>query len=160
MAGAGDEQATGNGADQDRHEGSALHQRVAGGEFADRELVRQHRVFHRAEQGGDDAEQAEGYEQQRNRMQEEAAGGEGGGENLGELQPSCDDRFDVFVGKLAAEAGQDEKRKDEDGARDRHQRIAVARYGAVEQDDDERVLEDVIVECRAELGPEQRREAA
>ena len=36
-------------------------------------------------------------------MQEEAAGGEGGGEDLGELQPPCDDRFDVFVGKLAAE---------------------------------------------------------
>jgi hypothetical protein len=93
-------------------------------------------------------------------MQEEAAGGEGGCENLGELQPPCDDRFDIFVGKLAAEARQDEKRKDEDRARDRHQRIAVARDGAVEQDDDERVFENVIVECRAELGPEQRREAA
>jgi hypothetical protein len=61
MAGAGDEQPAGNRADQDRREGSTLHQRVASGEFADRELVRQHRVFHRAEQGRDDAEQAEGY---------------------------------------------------------------------------------------------------
>ena len=93
-------------------------------------------------------------------MQEEAAGGESGGENLGELQPPCDDRFDVFVGKLAAEARQDEKGKDKDRARDRHQCIAVACDGAIEQDDDERILEDVIVECGAELGPEQRREAA
>ncbi len=121
MAGTGDEQAAGDGADQDRHEGSTLHQRVAGREFADGELVRQHRVFHRTEQGGDHAEQAEGDEEQRNRMQEEAAGGEGGGENLGELQPPGDDRFDIFVGKLAAEARQDEKGKDEDRARDRHQ---------------------------------------
>jgi hypothetical protein len=62
MAGTGDEQAAGNGADQNRHEGRAFHQRVAGREFANGELVRQHRVFHWAEQGGDDAEQAEGYE--------------------------------------------------------------------------------------------------
>ena len=109
MAGAGDEQAAGDGADQDRHEGSTLHQRVAGREFANGELVGKYRVFHRAEQRGDHAEQAEGDEQQRNGMQEEAAGGEGGGENLGEFQPSCDDRFDIFVRQLAAEARQDEE---------------------------------------------------
>ena len=45
-----------------------------------------HRVFHRAEQRGDHAEQAKRDEQQRDRMQEEAGGREGGGENLGEFQ--------------------------------------------------------------------------
>ena len=35
--------------------------------------------------------------------------------------------LDVFVGELAAERRQDEERKDEDRAGDRHQRIAVRR---------------------------------
>ena len=50
------------------------------------------RVFHRAEQRRDDAEQAERDEQQRHRMQEEAGGGKAGGEDLGEFQPPRDDR--------------------------------------------------------------------
>jgi hypothetical protein len=49
--------------------------------------------------------------------------------------------------------------EDEDGAGDRHQRVAVAGCGAVEQDDDECVLEHVVIEGREELRPEQRREA-
>ena len=70
---------------------------------------------------------AERHEQQRDRVQEEAGGGKAGGEDLGEFQPPRDDRFDVFVGELAAERRQDEEGKDEDRARDRHQRIALLR---------------------------------
>ncbi len=50
---------------------------VAGCELTELELVRQHGVFHRAEQGGDGAEQRERREQQRHRVQEEAGGGKG-----------------------------------------------------------------------------------
>ena len=92
MRGAGDEQAAGDGADQDRHEGRAFDKRVAGGEFGNLELVGQDRVFHRAEQSGDHAEQRERHEQQRDRMQEEAGGGKAGGKYFGELQASRDDR--------------------------------------------------------------------
>ena len=56
------------------------------------ELVGQHRVFHRAEQRRDDAEQRQRHEQQRDRMQEEAGGRKAGGEDLGEFQPPRDDR--------------------------------------------------------------------
>ena len=88
------------------------------------ELVGQDGVFHRAEQRGDDAEQAERHEQQRDRMQEEAGGRKAGGEYLGELQPPRDGHLDVFVGQFAAEGRQNEKRKDEDRAGERHQRVA------------------------------------
>ena len=124
------------------------------------ELVRQHRVFHGAEQGGDDAEQRERCEQQRHRMEEEAGSGKGRSKNLREFQPPCDDGFDVFVGELAAEPGQDEIGEDEHGACDCHQGIAMVGRGAVKQDDDECVLEHVVIERREELRPEQRREAA
>ena len=159
--GAGDELAAGDGADQDRHEGRAFDQRVAGRELADRELVRQHRVFHRAEQGGDDAEQR--------RARRTAAA-----PNAGRSRPAAKAaaKISANFSRLATtdltylsassppRPGQDEEGKDEDRARDRHQRIAVAGRGAVEQDDDERVLEHVVVERREELRPEQRREAA
>ena len=137
-----------------------LHQRVAGRKLADRELVRQHRVLYRSEQRRDDAEQSEGDKQKRHRMQEEAERGKTGCEDFGELQPPRDHRLHIFVGEFAAEARKDEEGKDEDRQRNRHQRITMRGGRAVEQDDDERVLEYVVVECRAELGPEQRREAA
>ena len=43
------------------------------------------------------------------------------------FKPPRDDRLDVFVGELAAEPRQDEEGEDEDGACDRHQRVAVRR---------------------------------
>ena len=79
-------------------------------------------------------------------MQEEAAGRERGGKYLGEFQPPRDDRLDEFVGEFAAQPRKDEEGKDEDRARNRHQRIPVAFGCAVQQHDDERVLQDVIVE--------------
>ena len=160
MSGAGHELAAGHSAEQDGHEGRAFDQRVAGRELAELELVRQHGVFHGAEQRGDHAEQGERCEQQRHRVQEEPGGGKASGEDLGEFEPPCDDGLDVFVGELAAEPGQDEIGEDEDGARDRHQRIAVAGHSTIKQDDDERVLEHVVIERREELRPEQRRKAA
>ncbi|MGX1052693.1 hypothetical protein AB7M74_003645 [Bradyrhizobium japonicum] len=60
----------------------------------------------------------------------------------------------------AAEPRQDEIGEDEDGACDRHQRVAVTGCGTVKQNDDECVLEHVVIERREKLRPEQRREAA
>ncbi|MGY3465094.1 hypothetical protein ACVW0I_001965 [Bradyrhizobium sp. LM6.11] len=79
---------------------------------------------------------------------------------LGEFEPPRDDGFDVFVGELPAEPGQDEIGEDEDGACDRHQRISVAGRDTVKQDDDECVLEHVVIQRREELRPEQGRKAA
>ncbi|MGY4368133.1 hypothetical protein ACVW1A_004198 [Bradyrhizobium sp. LB1.3] len=104
--------------------------------------------------------QCERCEQQRHRMQQEAGGGKARSEDLGEFEPPRDDGFDVFVGELPAEPGQNEIGEDEDGARDRHQRISVAGRDTVKQDDDECVLEHVVVQRREELRPEQRRKAA
>ena len=57
---------------EDGEEGRAFDQRVAGGQLGGLELLRQHAVFHRPEQRGDDAEQPERHEQDRHRVQEEA----------------------------------------------------------------------------------------
>ena len=93
-------------------------------------------------------------------MQEETGCRERSRKDLHEFQPPRDNAFDKFVGEFAAEAGEDKERKDEDCTRHGHQRVGMSRDRAVEQDDDERVLEDIIVERRAELRPEQRRKAA
>ena len=160
MGGARDQLAASDRADQNGHEGRAFDQRIAGGELADRQLVRQHGVFHRSEQCRDDAEHAQRDKQQRDRMQEEAKRGKPGGEDLCELQPARHDSLDVSVGQLATEPGQDEEGKDEDRSSHRHQRIPMRCDRAVEQHDDQRVLQDVVVQRRGELRPEQRSKPA
>ena len=74
-----------------------------------------------------DAEEEERHEQDRNRVQREAGDGERGGADLGELQPLRDDRLVEAVGELAAEAREEEERRDEDGAGERDQRLGVRR---------------------------------
>ena len=49
-----------NGAKQDRQEGATLDERIAGRQFLEGEMIRKEAIFHRAEQGRDDAEQDRG----------------------------------------------------------------------------------------------------
>ena len=66
----------------------------------------------------------------------------------------------LLFGYLAAERGEEEIRRDEDRARDRHQRGGMRLAQPAEQDQkDQRGLEEIIVEGREELAPEQGREA-
>ena len=93
-------------------------------------------------------------------MQPEPDDGEAGGADLGKLQTPRQDGHVVAVGKLAADAGEEEERADEYRAGERHQRLGVRTRDLEQDQKDERVLEEVVVEGREELAPEQRREAA
>ena len=82
-----------------------------------------------------------------------------GDADFDELEPLRHDRLVEAVGELAAERGQEEIGRDEDRGRQRDQRLRI-RAADLEQDqEDERILEKVVAECRKELAPEQRREA-
>ncbi len=148
-----------DGPEQDRQEGAALDERIAGRQLLRRKMIRQEAVFHRAEQGRDDAEQDEGYEQQRQRAEQEADDGEQGCRDLDELQALRHESLVVAVGPLAAEPGQEQGRGHEEGACHRDQDVARAAADLEQDEKDKRIFEDVVVEGREELAPEERREA-
>ena len=149
-----------DGAEQDRHEGRAFDQRVAGGQFFLLEVVRQDAVLDRAEQRRDHAEQKQRREQDRDRVQPEADDAEAATPISASFTHLRDDRLVEAVGDLAAQPRQEEERADEHRRRQRHQRLAVTDARREQDQEHQRVLEEVVVEGREELAPEQRREAA
>jgi hypothetical protein len=153
-------QAARDGAEQDRDEGRTLDQRVAGRQFLTLQMVGQDAVFDRPEQGRDHAEQAERDEQHRHGMQDEAEDSDRRCANLGELQPLRHYRLVEAVGHLAADAREQEEGRNEEPARQRHQRLAMRAGELVQDDEDQRVLEEIVVEGGEELRPEQRGEAS
>ncbi len=148
-----------DGAEQDGDEGRAFDQRIAGGKFRAGEVVGQDAVFDRTEQRGDDAEQEQGDEQQRHRMQAEAEDGDDGDADLRELEPLRHHRLVVAVGELAAERGKEEVGRDEDRGGERDQRVCVRAADMKQNQENQRVLEEIVAERREKLGPEQGREA-
>src|SRR6185503_797385 len=138
--------------------GRALDQRVGGRQFLARQMIGQDAVFERPEQRRQHAEAGERREQNRQRGARIADDGDGGDEDLGELQPLRHARLVVAVGEFAAERRQEKERRDEYRARQRDQRLGVGT--PAEQDEkDQRGFEKIIVECREELAGKQRRKA-
>ena len=80
--------------------------------------------------------------------------------DLGELEPLRHHRLVVAVGELAAERRQEEVRRDEDRGRERDQRLGPGPADLEQDQEDQRVLEEIVAECREELAPEQGREAS
>jgi hypothetical protein len=121
-------------------------------------MVGQNAVFDRAEQRSDHAETGQSNEQNNQRMGHEADHRHRGDGDLDELQALRHDRLVVSVGDLAAERGEEEVRRDEDRAGKRDQRLAFR--SDMEQDQEyDRVFQEVVVKGGKELTPEQRREA-
>ena len=101
-----------DGAEQDRHEGRGLDQRIAGGQFLARQMVGQDAVLDRAEQRRDHAEQEQRDEQDRStECEPEADDRDRGDRDLGELDALRHQRLVEAVGHLAAEPGQEEERR-------------------------------------------------
>ena len=150
-------------AEQDGEERRAFDERVAGGQFLAGEMIGEDAVFDRPEERGDHAEEQHGEEEHRDGMKGEARDRHGRGADLGEFQALRYQRLVVAVGDLTADAGEKEEGDDEERARQRHQHAGVRRVGAgadaEEEKEDQRVLQEVVVEGRKELRPEQRREA-
>ena len=80
--------------------------------------------------------------------------------DLDEFQPLRDHRLVEAVGDLAAERRQEEIGRDEHRAGERDQRIGRAAVDVGQDQEDQRVLQEIVVERREELAPEQRRETA
>ena len=113
-----------DGAEQDRDEGRALDQRVAGRKLGAGEMVGQDAVFDRPEQRRDHAEQEQRDEQDHDRgfvvpamMQPESGDGDQRHADLRKLQALRDQGLVVAVGQLAAERREEEVGRDEDGRR-------------------------------------------
>src|SRR5208337_3786859 len=109
----------------------------------------------RTKQGGNDPEQEQHDEQERHGMQDKAEHGYERNPDLGKFEPLRHGCLVVTIGKLSAERGEEEIRRDEDCGGQRDQCFGV-RAADVEQDKkDQRILEEIIAECREELAPEQ-----
>src|SRR5215471_20167500 len=92
-------------------------------------------------------------------MRREARDREANDENLGQLEVARHDRFVEAVGELAAQPRQDEKRRNEDRERERVQRGRALATNMEDDEEPQRVLEEIVVERREELAPEQGRKA-
>jgi hypothetical protein len=132
-------------------------------------MIGQNAVFDRAEQRADHAEPEQGNEQndQRNDrwltgifagMDHKTKDRDRGDADLDEFQTPCHHRLVVAVSDLAAERRQEEVRRDEDRTRERNERLAAGPHMEQDQEDD-RVLQEVVVEGGEKLAPEQWREA-
>ena len=161
--------AAGDDAEQDGEEGRAFDERVAGRQFAGFQLVGENAVFDRAKQRGDDAKAEQGGVEQRQRIcrprvgqgaAPEAGGGDHLDENLGEFQAPGYQRLVIGVGNLAAGRGEENRGQDEQPKRDGDQRPGLF-LAQLEQDDHrQHVADEIVIEGREKLGPEQRGETA
>ncbi|CDX61376.1 hypothetical protein MPL1032_390012 [Mesorhizobium plurifarium] len=155
----GGNDAPGDGAAEDRREGGRLDPGIGLGQFLALEMIGQDAVFDRSEQRRDDAEHQERRHQHRDRGQRDADDGEAGRGDLGEFQPTCDERLVEAVGDLAAQRRKQQEGGHEDGAGQRHQRRGLILRQGEENEEHQRVLQEIVVEGREELRPEERREA-
>ena len=152
-------QPAGDGAEQDRDEGRALDQRVAGRQFRALQVIGQDAVFDRAEQRRDHAEQEQRDEQdQHAECRRKPTTASEGDADLDELQPLGHPGLVEAVGDLAAERRQEEERRDEDRSGQRDQHLRMRALQLVQQQEDQRVLQEIVAEGRKELAPEQWRE--
>jgi hypothetical protein len=142
---------------QNRDEGRAFDQRIAARQLGLGEVIGQDAVFDRPEQRRDDTDQEQGHEQENGRVEPEAGHRDAGNRDLGELEPLGHERLVEAVRDLAADRGEDERRKDEDRGRERDQGLRVRHGPFVEDQEGERVLEEIVVEGAEELAPEQGR---
>src|SRR6266478_3900392 len=74
-----------------------------------------------------------------------------------QFEPLRDAGLVVAIGELTAERGEEEKRRDEDRGGKGDQGIRAAQLEQNKKD--QRILEEIVAECREELAPEQGREA-
>ena len=147
----------GDRAAQNREEGRALDERIARRKLLPRQMIGQDAVFDGPKQRAGDAEENERAKERREIGEEKARRRQSGDGDVGDAQPAHDARLVIFVGEFSADRREKKEGGDEGGAGERDERRAA--LGHVRQDQEhERVLEEIVVEGRKELTPEQRRE--
>ena len=147
-------------AEKNREESRGLDERIASRKLILAQLIGQDAVFHRAEQRREHAKQEKRHEQKGDGMQQHAGGRDGRRAHLGKLDLLSDAGLVETVGELPAEPRQEEERKDEQGARERHGGATFLLAELEEHEKRQRVLEEIVAERGEELAPEHRREAA
>src|SRR6516162_9658898 len=93
-------------------------------------------------------------------MEPETENRDRGHSDLDELESLRHERLVVAVRYLAADRRQDEERKDEDGAGKRDQGLGFLSRHFEKNQENQRVLQEIVVEGAEELAPEQGREAS
>ena len=91
------------------------------------EMVGQDAVFDRAEQRSDHRRTEQRHEQQHSEWTAKPTTATRGDADLGEFQPLRHQRLVVAVGEFAAEAGEEEERRDQRRAGKRDQRLGIRR---------------------------------
>ncbi len=162
-AGDRDQHAARDGAEQNRDERSHLDQAVAADQLLGAQRLRKDRVLHRPEQRRMHAHQQQCREQKQQVVHAEADGTDHHDRDLEELDEADEARLLELVGELPRGRRQQHERQDEEAGGEVDERVGVerrARCRVVRDEDDERVLVDVVVGGAQELRPEERREAA
>ena len=157
------EQAAGQRTDQDGDEGPALNQTVAADQFILGEVLRQDRVFDRAEQRRVQAEQEQRAEQHGQTVHEKPERRDDHDQHLDQLDQARQPGLVELVGELTGsrrekEKGQDENSGGEIGQDLGRQRRPPRRLKS--EQDDQRVFEQIVVERAEKLRDEERRETA
>ena len=154
----GRRQAAEDEAADDRREGRALDQRVAGDELLAPEMIGQNAIFDRAEQRRDDPEPEQRHIKQRRRSKGEPGGGDHLNEDFREFEPPGDQRLVMRIGELAAERRKRDRGQDENDGREQDLEAGLLAAEAEENEHDQHIANEIVVERREELAPEQRRE--
>ncbi len=121
-----DQEAAGDGAEEDGEEGAGLDQGVAGEKFVGLQMDRQDAVFQRPEEG-----RMHPHEEQHDHQEGDAAGREGAARRSAMMTISAtlmtadEPLLLEFVGELPGRGGEEEEGQDEDAGRHRHHELAV-----------------------------------
>ena len=137
----------------------AFHQRVGGGQLLAPQMIRKNAVFYWAKKRRENTEAEQCGEQKRERTPHIRPRRQSGHKDLHEFEPLRNPCLVVAICKFASERGQKKIGRNEHRARDRDQSLGIARTRLKQDDKDQRGLEKIIVECREELAPEQRRKS-
>ncbi|MNC08207.1 hypothetical protein D3C75_557870 [compost metagenome] len=149
-----------DGAGEDGQEGTGFHQPVAADQFFLAQGLRQDRVLHRAEQRRVSPHAEQRHQHQRQVVGDEAERAYRHDRDLGQLDGPDQRILGELLAKLPAQRRKQEERQDEQqGAQVDPDRTVTVAQAELEQDrQDQRLLEQVVVEGTQRLGDEKRQE--
>src|SRR6476661_8376730 len=139
---------------------SSFYERVGGWQLFAPQMIRKNAIFYGTKKRCENAEAEQCGEQKRKRTPHIRPHRQSGYKDLHELEPLRNPCLVVAICQFASERGQKKIGRNEDRARDRDQSLGIVRTRLKQDDKDQRGLEKIIVECREELAPEQRRKSS
>ncbi len=149
-----------DGPGQDRQEGTHFHQAVAAHQFLFAQGLGQDRIFHRAEQRRMGAHGEQRHQHQGQVVEQEAGGPDRHDGDFPQLDQPDQRVLGELLAKLPGQGRKQEERQDEQqGAEVDPDTAITVDAQLVEDGEDQRLLEDIVVERSERLGHEERQEA-